>query len=133
MAEKSFEVKQESLSQFQNFISEWCEENDIEMKISTKLLVCTDEIASNIVFYSEATELKIIAEKKDEMVYISFIDNGKPFNLLSDAKDPDITASAKDRQIGGLGIFIVKKMMKVVEYNRTDNTNCLKIGIAYAI
>lgn len=133
MAEKIFEVKQESLSQFQNYISEWCEENDIGMKISTKLLVCTDEIASNIIFYSGATEVKIIAEKKDDIVYISFIDNGKPFNLLVDAMDPDITASAEDRQIGGLGIFIVKKMMEVVEYNRTDNTNCLKIGIAYAI
>lgn len=129
MAEKEFEVNEENLSSFQEYIENWCEENSISMKLSTKFSICVDEIASNVVFYSGATYLKICCELEENMISISFIDNGKEFNPLEDAKEPDITAKLEDREIGGLGIFMVKKFMDSITYERKNNENILKLGI----
>ena len=57
-------------------------------------------------------------------VCIELTDSGKPFNPLAKA-DPDTSLSASERKIGGLGIFMVKKMMDKVEYLRYDNCNKL--------
>ena len=59
-------------------------------------------------------------------VIITFIDNGKPFNPLKQA-DPDIHLSAPERNEGGLGIFLVKKTMNLVEYEYKNGQNILKI------
>lgn len=59
-------------------------------------------------------------------VCITFIDNGVPYNPL-EKSDPDITLSAEDRQIGGLGIFMVKKNMDHMQYNYCEGQNRLKI------
>lgn len=126
---KIFEVKKENISVFQDFISNWFESNNIDMKISTKFLICLDEIASNVVFYSRATYLKICCEMNDDIISISFIDDGIEFNPLQDSKEPNISTSVEDREIGGLGIFMVKKIMDFVDYERKENENILKIGM----
>ena len=57
---------------------------------------------------------------------ISISDHGKPFNPLK-KPDPDITLPAEKREIGGLGIFLVKKTMDNVTYSREDETNILTL------
>ena len=57
---------------------------------------------------------------------ITFIDSGKPFNPLN-IVEPDISLSAEEREIGGLGIFLVKKTMNLVEYEYKNGQNILKI------
>ena len=57
----------------------------------------------------------------------AFIDNGTPYDPLKKA-DPDTTLSAEDRQIGGLGIFMVKKSMDDVKYQYIDGQNILTIS-----
>ena len=96
------------------------------MKISTKLMVAVDEIYSNIVRYSGASEAHIRLMKEEDTLRLIFRDNGKPYSPL-DAKEPDITASAEDRAIGGLGIFMVRKMMDNVEYMYKDGQNVLTL------
>ena len=64
--------------------------------------------------------------KEPDPLWLGFRDNGKPYNPL-DAKEPDITASAEDRAIGGLGIFMVRKMMDNVEYEYTGGMNKLTL------
>ena len=64
--------------------------------------------------------------KELDTLRLIFSDNGKPYNPL-DAKEPDITASAEDRAIGGLGIFMVRKMMDDVEYEYTKGMNKLTL------
>ncbi|MBR1731800.1 MAG: ATP-binding protein, partial [Ruminococcus sp.] len=59
-------------------------------------------------------------------VIITFIDNGKPFNPLAES-DPDVTLSAEEREIGGLGIFLVKKTMDMIDYEYKEGQNILKI------
>lgn len=124
---KKFEVSRESLESVQEFISCWAEENGIPVKLAMKINICSDEIVSNVVFYSGATYFEIICDKQNAIVSISFVDDGKAFDPLTETKDPDITASVEEREIGGLGIFMVKKMMNEVCYNRVDNKNILTL------
>ena len=56
-----------------------------------------------------------------------FKDNGKQYNPL-EAEEPDITASAEDRKIGGLGIFLIRQIMNKVEYQRIEGKNVLTLG-----
>jgi anti-sigma regulatory factor (Ser/Thr protein kinase) len=59
-------------------------------------------------------------------VTITFIDNGVPYDPLAKA-DPDTTLSAEERDIGGLGIYMVKKSMDDIIYEYKDGQNILKI------
>ena len=59
-------------------------------------------------------------------VVITFIDGGTPYNPL-EKEDPDITLSAEEREIGGLGIFMVKKSMDSIDYEYKDGQNILRI------
>ena len=63
-------------------------------------------------------------------IFCSDIDGGKAFNPLADAPEPDIKASADKRGIGGLGIYMVKKMSKAVSYARVENQNVLTVTVA---
>ena len=116
----------ETVSQIAAFVEEEMEKLEISPKISMKLMIAVDEIYSNIIRYSGATEATIKIEKIETELCLWFIDNGKPYNPL-DAEEPDITTSSEDRKIGGLGIFMVRKMLNNVEYKYIDGKNILKL------
>ena len=116
----------ETVPQVAAFVEEHLEAFEVPMKLSMKLMVAVDEIYSNIVRYSGAGEAQIRLIKEADTLRLIFRDNGKPYNPL-DAKEPDITASAEDRAIGGLGIFMVRKMMDHVEYMYKDGQNVLTL------
>lgn len=116
----------ETIPQVAEFMETEMEKFEISPKISMKMLIAIDEIYSNIVRYSGATEAIVSIKKSDNTLKLQFKDNGKPYNPL-DSKEPDITASAEDRSIGGLGIFMVKKMLDKVEYKYVDNYNILTL------
>ena len=65
-------------------------------------------------------------DPENASVTIEFRDNGIPFDPLAKA-DPDVTLSAEERNIGGLGIYMVKKSMDAMEYSRKDGQNILTI------
>ena len=98
-------------------------------KIANKVSIAVDEIYSNIVNYSGADLATISYEIKDGRLYMTFTDDGIPYNPL-EAEEPDITLSAEERKIGGLGIFMVKKMTESMEYTYEDEKNILKLIIA---
>lgn len=95
-----------------------------------KLMVAMDEVASNIVHYSGAPDFDVEIDfpENPDAVRISFSDAGKAFNPLTEASAADMTAKLEDRQIGGLGMFMVKKMMDNVEYVHEDGRNILTIS-----
>ena len=116
----------ETVPQVAAFVEEHLEAFEVPMKLTMKLMVAVDEIYSNIVRYSGATEAQIRLAKEVDTLRLVFRDNGKPYNPL-DAKEPDITTSVEDRSIGGLGIFMVRKMMDNVEYMYKDGQNVLTL------
>ena len=66
-----------------------------------------------------------LSNDKSKVIFV-FKDNGKPFNPLEKA-DPNITATSEEREVGGLGIFMVKKIMDNVSYEYKDGFNCLTL------
>jgi len=91
--------------------------------------LAVEEVFVNISHYSGAEEVTIVCCFEDEgegLLEVTFIDEGKPFNPL-DRADPDITLSAEERKIGGLGIFLTKKFMDSVEYEFSEGKNNLKL------
>jgi sigma-B regulation protein RsbU (phosphoserine phosphatase) len=98
------------------------------MKSQMQINIAIDEIYSNIVKFSGATKVTLIVEvrKATLTARLTFIDNGIPYDPLKQ-KEPDVTLSADEREVGGLGIFIVKKTMDSVCYRRNGNNNELAI------
>ena len=116
----------ETVPQVAAFVEEHLEQFEVSARLTAKLMVAVDEIYSNIVRYSGASEANVRLVKELDTLRLIFSDNGKPYNPL-DAKEPDVTASAEDRAIGGLGIFMVRKMMDNVEYEYTKGMNKLTL------
>jgi len=102
---------------------------EIVPKIANKINIVFDEIYANIVNYSKATLASVFYSIENGKLRISFTDNGIPYNPL-EAAEPDTTLSAEEREIGGLGIFMVKKMTESMEYEYTDGKNILTLVIA---
>ena len=96
------------------------------------MMVASDEIFANIVRYSGATDWTLTVERTHhpDGVRLVITDNGKPFDPLSH-RDPDTTLCADDREVGGLGILIVKKTMSPVTYRRNNDRNILTMGKEY--
>ena len=95
-------------------------------KLISQINIVTDEIFSNIALYSGATEAKIGYAVSESCLTLRFSDNGTPYDPTKNP-DPDTTLSADERKIGGLGIFMVKKMMDTVSYEYKDGLNILTI------
>lgn len=85
-----------------------------------------DEISTNILQYSGARTMELRCVASADEITITFADDGIPYNPL-EREDPDITLSAEERAIGGLGIFMVKKIMDTVEYAYRDGKNLLTV------
>lgn len=116
----------ENTEKIQNFVEQNLPKN-CKSKISHQIAIITDEIYSNIVKYSEATEFELQIKKQNDKIYLTFIDNGKKYNPLLE-KEIDNTLPKEKRPIGKLGIQIVKKFSDHIEYQHKDNKNILIIG-----
>lgn len=129
--ELTVEAKRENLYAVMEFVEAALDETDCPAKTRMQIALAVDEIFANISDYAypDGTGTATVrAETDDAGVFaLTFIDRGRPFDPLT-AKTPDITASAADRAIGGLGIFLVRKTMDDVRYEYQDGQNVLRIG-----
>ena len=116
-----------SLGTAADFLSEKLNEWEISPALAHKAQIAVDEIYSNIVYYSGAREATLTLQKEEEgQLTLIFEDDGVPYNPTT-AKEPDVTLSAEEREIGGLGIFMVKKTMDEITYEYKDGQNILRI------
>ena len=96
-------------------------------KITSQLMIAADEVFSNIAAYAypgTSGMVTISAEQNDSLLQLTFADTGRPFDPLRTA-EPDVKLPLEQRKIGGLGIFVVKKLMDKVEYRRENDRNIL--------
>ena len=133
MMEKSIEIVStlDEMPKVISFIEEELENLGASMKVQTQIDVAMDELLCNVIkyaYYPNTGNINVILKHDDgeNAVYITIIDSGIEFNPLN-TKEPDITLSANDRPIGGLGIFIVKKTMDDVSYKYENGCNILTI------
>ena len=115
------------------FVDQIAEEYGLEMAFSFQLHLALDEAVSNVVNYAYGEQhgmpVIIEAEKSADgdrsLLVIRIIDNGVAFNPLDEAPEVDVTLSAEERQIGGLGIFLIRQVMDDVKYERSADQNQL--------
>lgn len=129
--ERRFSVvpSKESLSEASDFLDRCVEEFEIPLRTGYSLKVVTDEIFSNIVYYSGAKNAEILFRVDADRITLVFQDDGMPYNPM-EAEEPDITAGAEERSIGGLGLFMVKKMAEQVSYEYADQKNQLTVTMS---
>lgn len=131
MKELTISATLENIETVTAFVDAQLEEMGCPMKAQMQIDIAIDELFSNIARYAYTPgtgEATVRVDKSDcpTAAVITFIDCGKPYNPLA-KKDPDITLSAEERQIGGLGIFMVKKSMDDMKYEYKDGQNILCI------
>ena len=130
MEKLTIKAKLENLINVTEFVDSQLEQMELPMKTQMQIDLAVEEIFVNIAHYAYSPEdgMAIIEVEltEDPRVVITFIDSGKPFNPLAN-EDPDITQTADERKIGGLGIFMVKKSMDKVSYEYKDGHNVLTI------
>lgn len=132
MAELTLQASLEKLDEVLAFVEENLEKNDCPMKVLMQVQIAVEEIFVNIAHYAYDSEqgtatIRVEVGGDPLQVIITFIDQGVPYDPLQ-KEDPDVTLSAEDRQIGGLGIFMVKKSMDDVKYEYADGKNILTIS-----
>lgn len=99
---------------------------DVSAEMIMSFNICIDEILSNVINYSGSKDIRVGISYNNRRVSMKFVDDGEEYDP-NNSEEPDITAPAEERKIGGLGIFMVKKMMDIIEYDRRDGKNILII------
>ncbi|MCD8331778.1 MAG: ATP-binding protein [Oscillospiraceae bacterium] len=131
MKEVSVDAVVENIEFVTDFVNEQLQAYHCPVKAQMQIDIAIDELFSNIAHYAYNPDVGPATVRVEVLedplsVVITFIDHGVPYDPLSTA-DPDITLSAEERQIGGLGIYMVKKSMDAITYEYRDGQNILRI------
>ena len=129
MQGKTFPAKTDSLSDVLAFVEQRLESFGSTMKLQMAICVAIEEVFVNVAHYAYkdgngTVELNISFDEETRNACFQMIDSGVPFDPLK-KEDPDISLSAEERNIGGLGIFITKKTMDKVSYTYENGKNIL--------
>jgi serine/threonine-protein kinase RsbW len=118
----------DELTHLEAFLEELGEEWELPLPLVMSLNLALEEALANIITYgyddTNPHEIAIEFLSDGKVLTISIIDDGHEYDPTV-REDPDITLSVDDRPIGGLGIFLIKKIMDRVEYQRKNNKNHL--------
>jgi serine/threonine-protein kinase RsbW len=122
-------AKMDNFNSMMDFIQENSEKAGFEKKTVKKIRLACEEMIINIINYAypdKEGNIEIVSDylKNNNSLIIKIIDDGIPFNPLS-SQEPDIDASIEDRKIGGLGIFLARKVMDKIDYKREKGQNIL--------
>lgn len=115
-------------------VKKFCDENKIPDEKYHDIVLILDELVTNVINYAypDGEEHTFTLElRKDccDKIFMKLTDDGIPFDPLAKDK-PDTESSLEEREIGGLGIFIVKQLSEVVEYSRKDDKNHLNVTVS---
>lgn len=131
MTELTLDATVENLPKVISFVEAQLERLDCPIKSQMQIAIALDELFSNIAHYAYQpgvgpVTIRLAFVQDSRTVVITFMDSGVPYNPL-ESKEPDITLSAEDRSIGGLGIYMAKKSMDNMAYQYENGQNILTI------
>ncbi len=115
-----------SIKTITEFIENTLKEWEVPMKVANKVQLAVDEIYSNIVYYSQAKNAGITVTGNEKKLSLLFEDDGIPYDPTT-AQEPDVTLAVEERDIGGLGIFMVKKLASDIQYENAMGKNKLTV------
>ena len=128
--EKKLVIKNDisEISKLATFIGELSEELNFTPELNFNLNLVLEEAVSNVILYAYSKEVQkeitLLANISDNNLIFVLTDSGKEFDPTK-VPDADVTLSAEEREIGGLGIFLIRQIMDTVEYQRVDGKNVL--------
>ena len=118
------------ISRLAEFVENLGEEFMLTPDLVFNLNLVLEEAVSNVILYAypkEEHEIITLSAKKDgNMLIFVLTDSGKEFDPTQ-IPDADVTLSAEEREIGGLGIFLIRQIMNTVEYQRIEGRNVLTL------
>ena len=131
MKELTIPATVENIDKVTEFVNSQLEEINCPIKAKMQIDIAIDELFGNIAHYAYNPEtgpatVRVEVTEAPISVIVTFIDHGIPYDPLK-KDDPDVTLSAEERAIGGLGIFMVKKTMDEITYEYKDGQNILSI------
>lgn len=131
MKELELAATTENLNAVLAFVDEELEAVGCSMRSQMQIDIAVEEIFVNIAHYAYNPEvgkatIRVEVQPEPLAVSLTFLDQGVPYDPLAKA-DPDVSLSAEERQIGGLGIFMVKKSMDDVQYRYENGRNILTL------
>ncbi|MCR5499395.1 MAG: ATP-binding protein [Acetatifactor sp.] len=131
MKELVITAETKNLDEVMTFVDTFLEEAECSMKAQMQIDLAVEEIFVNIASYAYApgtgsATIRVGLTDDGSVFVIELIDQGVPYNPLA-KEDPDITLSAEERKIGGLGILLTKKSMDDVQYEYTNGSNILTL------
>ena len=131
MEKITIEAETDNLQEVIDFATGLLEEHECPMKVVMQMELVIEEIFVNVSNYAYRPDVGNVTlcfdfAENPAAVEITFIDSGKPYNPL-EKEDPDTTLGIDEREIGGLGIFLVKKNVDDIAYEFTDGKNILRI------
>ena len=116
------------LQNLSNRFDIFAKDNELADKVIHDVQLALDEVVTNIVEYGYDDDDEHLIDIKfilnEQSLKIIIIDDAKPYNIL-DKKDPDTSQSLDEKPIGGLGIYLVKRLMTNIDYDYRDGKNHL--------
>ena len=129
------ETRVEELNRIASIVEEIGEKEDWPPDLVFKVNLILEELGLNIINYGHTGglhEIDITITSTDEELKIEIVDDGKPFDPITDAPIPDVNAPMEERGIGGLGVHLVQEMTDVMRYRRVRDTNQVMLVIRRA-
>lgn len=131
MRELTIDATVENIERVTAFVDEQLEALGCPLKAQMQIDIAIDELFGNIAHYAYNPKVGPATVRVDVLqeplsVVVTFIDNGIAYDPLA-KEDPDVALSAEEREIGGLGIYMVKKSMDEISYEYKDGQNILRI------
>ncbi|MBD9151326.1 MAG: ATP-binding protein [Lachnospiraceae bacterium] len=131
MKEITVDATIDNVQTITDFVDERLEEMNCPVKAQMQIDIVIDELCSNVARYAYSDRTGKVTVSVDTVdkpmkVWLTFTDEGVPYNPLA-KEDPDITLSAEERKLGGLGIYMVKKMMDEFRYEYKDGKNIVTV------
>ena len=123
-------AEEENLARLAEVLETFCEAHKVNHATQFALNVVIDELVTNVVHYAFPDggkhTIKVLVSLEDSKLFIEIEDDGVAFDPLS-LPEPDTDAPIEDREIGGLGVHIVRHLMDEVSYERVDGKNRLRL------
>lgn len=131
MKELTLEATVDNMAKVTEFVEQFLDEIDCPFKIKMQLDIVIDEIFGNIAHYAYGNGVGNVTIQMEhlenpECIELLFMDGGIPYNPL-EKENPDITLSAEERAVGGLGIYMVKKSVDEISYKYVNGKNQLQV------
>jgi serine/threonine-protein kinase RsbW len=132
LSQKTIPARLEYLRKSLDLVSSCARDQGFDQNKILEIELAAEEALVNIFNYAykgREGDVEIICKlDNSNNLIIEITDSGEPFNILSVA-DPDIRADISERQPGGLGVFLMKKLMDSIQYRYQGNKNVLRLII----